>query len=313
MPLLSASPSRPCYHTPTKVERPHPARLNSLTRLHQPASGVRPIPRASDGTYGLPIGTTVNVGDTLLVSQHNPAFSDVAEALTNSLDRTGKGGMLANLAMNGNKITGAAPGVADTDVATVAQLASGTSTPIGGVIDFWGTTLPTGFLLCAGQEISRSTYAALFAVIGTNAGAGNGSTTFNLPDYRGRASAGKDDMGGAAASRLTTAGSGVAGATLGAAGGAQNVTLTEAQMPAHTHTLSGSTSSSGTHSHSYIEAVRVPFFGGSGAGLDLSNSTTDPAGAHTHTLSGTAASTGGGQAHSNVQPTIVCNKIMRVL
>lgn len=58
--------------------------------------------------------------------------------------------------------------------------------PVGGVIPFAGTSAPTGFLACDGSAISRTTYAALFAVIGTSHGQGDGSTTFNLPDYRGR-------------------------------------------------------------------------------------------------------------------------------
>jgi microcystin-dependent protein len=297
------------------AKRPHSAGLNSFTCCTNDAAEFSHLPRDSNGNHSLPIGTLVNAGDTVLVSQHNPAMGDISESLTNSLDRTGKGGMLSNLSMNGNKITGVAPGENPTDVATVAQLTSGTSTPIGAVIDFWGTTLPTGFLLCAGQEVSRSEYASLFAVIGTNAGAGNGSTTFNLPDYRGRASAGKDDMGGTAASRLTTAGSGVAGSTLGAAGGAQTVTLTEAQMPAHTHAFSGTTSSNGAHTHTVTasDGTFEPGGGFSGSTPNITTTSTSSNGAHTHTVSGTTGSAGSSQAHANVQPTIVCNKIIRAL
>jgi hypothetical protein len=80
-------------------------------------------------------------------------------------------------------------------------------------------------LLCDGSAVSRTTYAALFAVTSTAYGVGDGSTTFNLPDLRGRAVAGKDNMGGTAQNRLTTAGSSVDGVTLGASGGSQNRTL----------------------------------------------------------------------------------------
>jgi len=59
--------------------------------------------------------------------------------------------------------------------------------PPGVVLPFAGTSAPAGFLLCGGQAVSRATYAALFAAIGTTFGAGDGSTTFNLPDLRGRA------------------------------------------------------------------------------------------------------------------------------
>src|SRR5262249_11927993 len=67
----------------------------------------------------------------------------------------------------------------------------------GTIVDFAGATAPAGTLLCYGQQISRTTYAGLFAALGTVHGAGDGSTTFNLPDLRGRVTAGKSDMGGA--------------------------------------------------------------------------------------------------------------------
>ncbi|TGT42780.1 tail fiber protein [Mesorhizobium sp. M8A.F.Ca.ET.165.01.1.1] len=114
-----------------------------------------------------------------------------------------------------------------------------TAIPSGAVIPFAGSSAPSGWLLCAGQAVSRSTYSALFAVIGTTYGAGDGSTTFTLPDLKGRAVFGLDNMGGTASSRVTSAGSGVDGATLGASGGSQftqthshNATVTD---PGHTH------------------------------------------------------------------------------
>lgn len=75
--------------------------------------------------------------------------------------------------------------------------------PSGMLAPFAGTTAPSGWFLCYGQAVSRTTYAALFTAIGTVYGIGDGSTTFNLPDLRGRTIAGVDDMGGSAASRLT--------------------------------------------------------------------------------------------------------------
>ena len=75
-------------------------------------------------------------------------------------------------------------------------------TPTGCVFSFARSTAPSGWLLCYGQAVSRTTYAALFAVISTTYGVGDGSSTFNLPDLRGRSVAGKDDMGGSAASVL---------------------------------------------------------------------------------------------------------------
>ena len=67
------------------------------------------------------------------------------------------------------------------------EVVADTALPTGTLAPFAGSTAPTGFLLCQGQAVSRTTYAALFAAIGTTYGAGDGSTTFNLPDGRGRA------------------------------------------------------------------------------------------------------------------------------
>ncbi len=72
----------------------------------------------------------------------------------------------------------------------------------GIIFDYAGSAAPNGFLLCYGQAVSRTTYAQLFAVIGVVYGAGDGSTTFNIPDLRGLAIAGADNMGGTAANRL---------------------------------------------------------------------------------------------------------------
>lgn len=75
--------------------------------------------------------------------------------------------------------------------------------PSGLITPFAGTTAPSGWFLCYGQAVSRTDYANLFTVVGTVYGIGDGSTTFNLPDLRGRTVAGQDNMGGTAASRLT--------------------------------------------------------------------------------------------------------------
>lgn len=224
-------------------------------------------------------------------------MNDIAQALSNSVDRDGKGGMRADLSMNNNKVTGLSPGVADTDAATVGQLNTGDGIPVGAMLDYWGTSPPDGWLFAAGQEISRTEYAELFAVIGTVGGAGNGSTTFNIPDCRGRVVAGKDNMGGTAAGRMTIP---ISGTTLGAAGGNQTTTLTTAQMPVHTHT--GTTSDANTSGLSTPAPVNY-------SGLD----TIYQPDVETHNHTFTTNSAGGGEAHNNVQPTIMSNKIIKVV
>jgi microcystin-dependent protein len=156
-----------------------------------------------------------------------------------------------------------------------------------------GASAPTGYLLCDGAAISRTTFSALFALVGTTYGAGDGSTTFNIPDLRGRVIAGQDDMGGSSANRLTGLTGGVDGDVLGGSGGAEGVTLTAAEsgLPDHTH----------------------------GTGLRLSNGVLSNGGGNTPNtfddLLSTSGVTGGAQsasaAHNNVQPTIILNYIIK--
>jgi microcystin-dependent protein len=153
--------------------------------------------------------------------------------------------------------------------------------PSGTVLPYAALTAPTGFLLAYGQEVSRSTYAALFAVIGTTYGTGDGSTTFNLPDLRGRIPAGKDNIGGTAANRLTTISN-----NLGSTGGAETHTLTVAQMPSHSHTVSAA--GTGTASTNYATKAST---------AQNTSFTTDTAGS--------------GNAHNNVQPTIILTYIIK--
>lgn len=148
--------------------------------------------------------------------------------------------------------------------------------PAGIQLDYAGATAPAGSLLCYGQNVSRTTYAALFTAIGTTYGAGDGSTTFALPDSRGRATFGKDNMGGSAANRVTNGVSGITGTTLGAAGG-------DERLHAHTHT--------------YNEEDASAAFN------DLA------AGAEHGEWSRATGSTGGGAAQ-NMPPAIIMNKII---
>lgn len=266
------------------------------------------MPRGTDGSYSLPSGTLVNVGQDIIPSQHNPPFQDVGQALTDSLSRSGRGNMQAPLNMGGFRVTNAANGVQPTDLATVSQIQTSGGVPAGTVIDFGGTTAPTGWLVCAGQALSRASFPDLFAAIGTAYGAPDGST-FNLPDCRGRVSAGRDIDQGGFAGRLTTPNS----QTIGAAGGAQTVTLTTGQMPTHTHTVTGSTDAVADHVHA------IALEGGGGGGTRVTGVPSGPggsvntgaSGAHSHTITVSAANAGSSEAHSNVQPTIIFTKLIK--
>lgn len=264
------------------------------------------MPRDNQGNYVLPNGSLVTVGETIAPSQHNPPLQDLADSMTGSLSRNGKGGMLAPFNGGGFRATNIAPGVQSTDAATFGQLSGMAGVPVGALLDWPSATPPTGWLVCAGQVLSRTDYADLFAVVGTTFGAPSGST-FNLPDLRGRVTAGRDIDQGGYADRLTTLNS----RTLGATGGAQTVTLTEAQMPEHTHDVTGSTNSAGAHTHNYT-TPNTPTGGGGGSALSGGvSSVTSSAGTHSHTLNASAANTGGGEAHPNVQPTLILTKIIK--
>jgi microcystin-dependent protein len=197
---------------------------------------------------------------------------------------------------------------------------TGQQVPAGAVMDYAGPTAPAGWLLCYGQAISRTTYALLYAAIGTSYGAGDGSTTFNVPDFRGRVGAGQDDMGGTSANRLTGLAGGVNGDTLGAAGGEQAHILGQSEIPAHQHAQQGtfSTSTAGAHAHNISLTAGdggVANTVGTGGITGSSGGTggTQSAGNHAHTitLSGSTGVVGSGGAHNNVQPTIVMNKIIK--
>lgn len=180
--------------------------------------------------------------------------------------------------------------------------------PLAGGMDYWGTTVPnSGFAFPAGQAISRTTYATLFAIMSTTYGVGDGSTTFNLPDKTGRVSAMKE----ASATRLTTAGGGVDGATMGSAGGAQNGTILQANLPAATLTTT-ITDPGHTHVTNAMTSAATAASGNDGP-FSIPNGTAATNSAATTGITASTALGGSGTAFKLVQPTIVTNYIIRVI
>lgn len=291
------------------------------------------MPRNGAGSYSLPQPPFVP-GTTISSSAVNSDLSDIASALTSSIAADGQTSITAAIKFFAG--TAALPGVtfsSDTTSglylvgtgkigvavnATATVLFDGTAAngnylqyvntaiiqPVGVIHDFAGSTAPTGWLLCYGQAVSRTTYANLFAVIGTTYGVGDGSTTFNLPDLRGRYSPGKDDMGGVAANRITVAGGNFDGTVLGQTGGQQNRTIAQANLPnvtfavtitdpGHTHTF-GTTNLLGGGAN-VVQA-------GAGVNSVTTSSTTG--------ITASAASGGSGTALATLPGTIILNKII---
>jgi microcystin-dependent protein len=159
--------------------------------------------------------------------------------------------------------------------------------PPGVIVPYGVTAAPTGFLLCNGTAVSRSTYAALFAVVSSLYGDGNGSSTFNVPDLRGRFLAGWDAGAGdnALTSTAGAPGSMIVGASIANTGGIQAVTLSVAEMPTHDHTYTRYSSKEG---------------GNEGSGGVWMNDSTVSTGEK-----------GGNGAHSNIPPAMILNFIIK--
>jgi microcystin-dependent protein len=274
-----------------------------------------------DGTSGvgrLAVGDIVNVGSVVsrlqLIDNNNNAASGIT---------LGFGAGAVQIYKSANNVA-----TCSGSLTVTGNISSPSITPAGALLAFAGTSVPSGWLMCDGSAVSRTTYATLFSAIGTTYGAGDGSTTFNVPDMRGRIAAGVDNMGGTDAGRLNWAN------TLGTTGGSQTHTLTTSEMPSHTHTqdFHGHTINDPTHGHGQTVNAN-PGLGNGSAGTQSGirvdyNSDVSPqtwaiaydsgnwtyANATGITVNGTTATnqnTGGGAAHNNMQPTILLNYIIK--
>jgi microcystin-dependent protein len=181
--------------------------------------------------------------------------------------------------------------------------------PLGGLMPYLGPTAPnSAFALPYGQAISQTTYATLYAVIGPNAFAPDSGGNFFLPDLRGRAVFGVDNMGGSAAGRVTAAGGNYDATIRGNAGGGQNQTLTQAQLPAFAPTFTG------TQQTWSLDQASIMQQGGGvnfSAGPSLNFATLRPT--VTITPSGTISNLGSGNSHPIMPPSVALPFIVRII
>ena len=201
------------------------------------------------------------------------------------------------VALNGGGTsTTPANGDSSTKIATTAFVAYN-GTPSGSLLMWPTASAPSGYLLCNGSAVSRTTYAALFAVVGTTFGAGDGSTTFNLPNYADR----------------MPIGAGTIAASIGASGGSATTTLSTSNLPSHSHSATSTVTDTG-HQHT------IPIAGGNGS-VNSSNDLVGSPGQDTGRVTETATTgitvatsignTGSGTAATTISPYLGINFIIK--
>lgn len=161
------------------------------------------------------------------------------------------------------------------------------STPIGGIQAYAGNIAPSGYLLCDGQEVSRITYAELYALIGTTYGAGDGSTTFNVPNLKGKVIVGYD-------STQTEFD------TLGEDGGEKKHTLTIDELPPHNHAYGYSIKTFYGTGETGVQVVPNVYSSGGNA----ENYVSETSGTHGNVSASS-------QPHNILQPYMVLNYIIK--
>jgi len=292
--------------------------VNKLYIIKNATSGgyAITIGGASGSLVTIPNGTTAQVycDSTNFYSSQTGSAGDFtvngtfyatgSESLTGNLSVGGTLNVTGATSLSTGSISGvmtaptAASGTNTTQLATTAfVLANGV--PPTGVINMWPTnTAPSGYLLCDGTAVSRTTYSALYAVVGTTFGTGDGSTTFNLPNYTNRMPY---------------------GTTVGATGGSVTTTISQANLPnvnfavtdgGHRHFISNHDISSTDLSNT----TTLTWQGGSGYGAyNLSGSSTAAfEGLSSLTTTGISVSSGGsGTAVTTISPYLGINFIIK--
>lgn len=207
---------------------------------------------------------TFSPGATIVAAEHNDNFNTIYNEFNGNISNAN----ISNSAAIAYSKLNLSASIQASDIASGLGFC-----PTGVVLPYVAASAPTGWLLCDGSAVSRSTYATLFAIIGTTYGVGDNSTTFNIPDMRENVPVGYKS------------GSAEFG-TLGGTYGAKTHTLDVTQIPSHTHAAKG-TDVDGSASDQ--------FFDTSSGNANSKNT----------------EATGGGLAHNNIQPSVVFNYIIK--
>ena len=245
---------------------------NAITDSHlRDSAGVSVIGRSANST-GDPADIVASANDQFLVRRSNVlGFGTLVAADVPALSGFGSASSVADTDLLFSYVSSANSKMEFSVIRKAIM-------PVGSIIPYSGSSAPTGWELCDGGTNNRTTDADLFAVCGTSFGAGNGTTTFNRPDLRGRTIIG------------TGTGSGLTARSLANSLGTETHGLSTTELPSHTHQPSGDA---------------VLRYTGSGGSYSL------PAGGTDVVLSITIPNTGGGVAHNNMQPSLVCTYIIK--
>ena len=181
-----------------------------------------------------------------------------------------------------------------------ANLTGIEGTATGTILPWSTSSVPTGFLECDGAAVSRSTYATLFAVIAATYGAGDGSSTFNLPNLANNVPVGKSPNKALA----STGGADTVAASGNVGGSTANASLTEAQLASHDHTLAYRIVDSHVHPNHNLNIL--PSFQNPGT-QDPGTSNAGSGSGHSHNMSATFS----GSATSVLQPYLALIYIIK--
>jgi len=188
---------------------------------------------------------------------------------------------------------------------------------VGAIKPWTKSTAPAGYLLCNGGAVSRSTYAELFAVTGTTYGAGDGSTTFNVPQLQGKMPQGFDGntynlAGTGGANTVTVSLTNNQAVTV--TGNIDNTSLTTAQLASHGHTTTANAFSNQTGNTGHQAQNAAPYSPNGNQNNpsgSVGNTGSGTGHNHSHTLSGTLTGTVTGSGTNSFSPFVVVNYIIK--